>query len=502
LSSKDNASQPPPADRFARKQTEAGLDLTGILMDELRPICFTIMPYGRKKTEQSSPSAPAEVDFDALWDKALRPAIEDLGYQAVRADQDVDALIIHERLERLCFSDLVLAEMSIANGNLHYQVGVRQAGRKSGCVLLAADWAKPLFDVAQMRAVRYSLPEGEITDASAAAVREIIRTKVRSLAPSASPIHTLLPGFPDAVDRQRVNRVRRQLDSLITFQARVSVVRAAPRDVQIQKAEELVRIYSEPPISAPIAHGLLKLLEHVGAWQALIDFAAKLPGELATTAEVMQFASLAWSRMAGHSRAIGALETLIETAGPTSEREALIGGRYRKLFNEARDSAQKLRYLEKAIHHYERGMMLDLNDYQSSCNLPRLYRARGRKGDEEKARAVAQLVYFASRRMKERDPTDPMVRQIMLTAAFDTSDVEAAESLYEEIVAEGAAAWRLHNVIGLLERSCKHASGSKRRKALRDVLQRLRQLLQEEQEAARAAAGTLSPRRQLAYREG
>jgi tetratricopeptide (TPR) repeat protein len=471
-------------------------------MDELRPICFMIMPYGRKRTEGSARSVPAEIDFDALWDKALRPAIEDLGYLPVRADQDVDALIIHERLERLCFSDLVLAEMTVPNGNVHYQLGVRQAARKSGCVLLSSDWAKPLTDVAQMRCIRYPLTEGEITDATAAAIRETIRNKVRAMAPAASPVHTLLPGFPEAVDRTRIARIRRQLDSLIAFQARVSMVRAAPRDVQIQKAEELVRVYSEPPISAPIAHGLLKLLEHVGAWQALIDFAAKLPAELASSAEIMQFASLAWSRMAGHSRAIGALESLIESAGPTSEREALIGGRYRKLFNEARDQAQKLRYLEKAIHHYERGMMLDLNDYQSSCNLPRLYRARGRKGDEEKARAVAQLVYFASRRMKERDPTDPSVRQIMLTAAFDTSDVDAAETLYEEIVAEGPGPWRLQNTIGILERSVKHASGSKRRKALRDVLQRLRQLLEEDQEAARQAAGLHLAKRTALYREG
>src|SRR3569833_3476246 len=117
-------------------------------MDELRPICFTIMPYGRKRTNASSGAVPAEVDFDALWDKAFRPAIEDLGYLPVRADQDVDALIIHERLERLCISDLVLAEMTIPNGYVHFQIGIRQAARKSGSVLLASDWAKPLSDVA------------------------------------------------------------------------------------------------------------------------------------------------------------------------------------------------------------------------------------------------------------------------------------------------------------------------------------------------------------------
>lgn len=460
-------------------------------MDESRPICFAITPYGRKSTGAPTKGVPAEIDFDALWEKALRPAIEDLGYQAVRADQDVDALAAHERLERLSFADLVLAEMTVAGNNIHYQLGVRHAGRATGCVLIAAEWTRGAFDVIRNQIARYPLSEGEITDSTAAAVREAIRMKVRSMATANSPVHTLLPGFPDSIDRARASRVRRQLDGLIGFQTKVSMVRSAPRELQVLKAEELVRLYSEPPLSPPIAHGLLKLLEHVGAWESLVGLAAKLPPELGGAPEVMHLVSLAWSRMSGHSRAIGALETLIETAGATSEREGLIGNRYRKLFTEARDPAQKLRYLEKAIHHYERAMMLDLNDFHSSCSLPRLYRARARKGDEEKARAVAQMVYFASRRRREHYVDDASVRQIMLVAAFDTGDLDAAETLYEEIVAEGAAAWRLHTTFPVLERSVKHATGSKRRRALRDVLQRLGQLMYEEQEETRRLSAAM-----------
>jgi hypothetical protein len=41
-------------------------------------------------------------------------------------------------------------------------------------------------------------------------------------------------------------------------------------------------------------------------------------------------------------------------------------------------------YLNKSIQSYERGMELDLNDYYCSSNLPRLYRQRNRKGDDER----------------------------------------------------------------------------------------------------------------------
>jgi hypothetical protein len=58
-----------------------------------RPICFMVMPYRTKET-RVDPPAPPKVNFDSLWEKAFLPAIEELGYQPVRADQDLGALII------------------------------------------------------------------------------------------------------------------------------------------------------------------------------------------------------------------------------------------------------------------------------------------------------------------------------------------------------------------------------------------------------------------------
>jgi hypothetical protein len=104
-------------------------------------LCFVIMPYGRKATQvEPSSNAPWEIDFNALWDKAFAPTIQSLGYEPVRADQDTGALIITQMIERLYFADLVLADMTIPNGNVYYEVGVRHAAKEIGCVLLAADW--------------------------------------------------------------------------------------------------------------------------------------------------------------------------------------------------------------------------------------------------------------------------------------------------------------------------------------------------------------------------
>src|ERR1700709_568996 len=146
------------------------------------PVCFMIMPYGRKPTQAEPGRGPAEIDFNALWDRGYVPVIEELGYQPVRADQDTGALIIKQMLQRLYFADLVLAEMTIPNGNVYYEVGIRHASRKKGCVLLAADWSKQLSDTGQMRTIRYPLPEGDFNEATAEQFKSAIKDKIAGLA--------------------------------------------------------------------------------------------------------------------------------------------------------------------------------------------------------------------------------------------------------------------------------------------------------------------------------
>ena len=52
----------------------------------LRPICFMVMPYRTKET-RANPPVPSKVNFDRLWESAFQPAIEEMGYEPVRADQ-------------------------------------------------------------------------------------------------------------------------------------------------------------------------------------------------------------------------------------------------------------------------------------------------------------------------------------------------------------------------------------------------------------------------------
>jgi hypothetical protein len=442
-----------------------------------RPVCFVVMPFGTKDTRAPAP-APPRVNFDALWEKALRPVVEELGYQPVRADQDLGALIIKEMLERLYFADLVIADVSIPNGNVYYEVGIRHAAKDVGCVLVGASWATPLFDVDQMRQVRYPLADGEVTDATALAIQAVLKTAVPALASGASPMFETLDGYPAAVRTERARVMRSYLDALSAFQTSVRAVRLAPKAGQRELALALQKEYSaRPPIVTAVALELLYLLRDCADWQDVLAYITSLPAPLARLPLVVEQRCLAQSKAGDHRSAIAALEELVATVGPSSERMGLIGGRYKKLAAQEPDAREKARLLSRAIAAYEQGMEVDLNDYYPSSNLPRLYRQRGGRGDEDRARAAAAVAMIACARAKTLCPQDEWVRPTLLGMAFDAGDATTAEDLAEQIGREGAVLWRLATTAADLEVSVGQQTNPDVRRRLEAVLADLRAML-------------------------
>jgi MAP3K TRAFs-binding domain len=448
-----------------------------------KPICFMIMPYGKKPTQaEAGRGFPTEIDFNALWDKAFAPTVVALGYDPVRADQDSGALIVTQMIERLYFADLVLADMTIPNGNVYYEVGVRQAAKEKGCVLLAADWSKPLFDVAQMRTVRYPLPEGQITDATAKTIVAAIEKEIPDKAIGVSPVHGSISGYPLNVDEAAASTTKGEMLDQSAFQGEIRAVRALPRPQRMARAKELVAKYWKPPVKALTALTLLKALKDSAEsredWNWIVGTLEKLPPDLADQDDVREqirdLGAFAVSYGTGkHVDAAGQLEALIESTGASPERLGLLGGRYKRLYRDAVTPAEKLAYLSKSIEAYERGMELDLNQYYCSGNLPRLYRARNGKGDENRAQSVLRVVIAACERAKKLGVADEWLRATLLGAAFDAADCDKAEELGNQVAAEGAALWKIESTINDLKAAVSQVTNKKRKDKLAAILARL-----------------------------
>lgn len=445
----------------------------------LKPICFMVMPFGEKNTG-AEPPAPGKIDFNALWEMAFRPFIEELGYIAVRADEDIGGSIIKDMLERLYFSDLVIADLTIPNGNVYYEVGVRHALKNSGCVLVSADWSRQLFDLNQIRQARYPLPDGKVTADTVKVIHAALADAVSLLADGENPVYQTLPGLPSAVDESRATVIRDQLDQLSKFQASVRAVRAAPSGERAAEARALAAAFPPQGAKLPgVALEIVRLLRDFVDWKETQDYIEGLPAEIQALPYLREQHCLARSEQGDRIAAIGALEELIKTSGDTSERQGLLGGRYKRLYRDATSDGDKLRFLGMAIEHYNRGMMLDLNDYFPSGNLPLLYRQRGRRGDDARAKAAATIARLACDRAITLGRDDVWTRPTLLVVAFFEGNLDEVDELCERVIEEGAAKWQSKTALEDLSAAIASTPDEEVKKGLSAAYDRLKAFFSE-----------------------
>ncbi len=438
----------------------------------LRPICFMIMPYGKKPT--ASDKGPATINYDALWDKALFPLINtDLNYNAIRADQDLGAMIIKEMIERLTMADLVIADVSTPNPNVYYEIGVRHASKETGCVMISADWSRQTFDIDQMRQVRYPLPEGEISDDTAAAVREKLKGSINPLIAGKSPVYDCLPGYPGKLDESRASSFRNQMEDLSKFSTEVRAIRLLPDGERVEPIQHLTAKYADVANKLPaVALEIIYLLRDSVQWRATTDFIKQLPEYVKNLPVVKEQGCLAQSKSGNTIEAIAALEELIKVHGDSSERRGLLGGRFKSLYRETKDPS----HLNRSIAEYDKGMRLDLNNYYPSSNLPRLYLIRNRAGDKEKAKAAATVTLMACERSAKMNTGDQWVLPTLLGAAFNSGNVDEAQRIFEEMDSTGPEPFKLQTTIPDLEASLSIIQQEDIKEQLTSILEEIKKL--------------------------
>jgi tetratricopeptide (TPR) repeat protein len=127
---------------------------------------FVVMPFGKKDVRRKPridlPPGPKEqdetlqVDFDDVYKKLFRPSLEAAGLQPFRADyEEAAGDILKDMFAELVTADFVLADISILNANVFYELGIRHMVGPRGVICLHAGWTDRPFDVAPQRTFKY-----------------------------------------------------------------------------------------------------------------------------------------------------------------------------------------------------------------------------------------------------------------------------------------------------------------------------------------------------------
>jgi tetratricopeptide (TPR) repeat protein len=219
-----------------------------------KPHAFVAMPFGTKPGADGQP-----VDFNRVYAEYIRPALEAAGLEAFRADQEVRAGDIRtDMFQELLVADLVVADLSIDNPNVWYELGVRHALRSRGVVLVCGGKVTTAFDLYTDRKVRYGVKDGGPDPATLDEDRRRLAEMVKATMESwhgrkVSPVYSLMPNLQEPDWKSlRIGDVREFWEQHDAWEARLDLARRGGR------IGDVLVLAEEAPVAAFRAEAWLK----------------------------------------------------------------------------------------------------------------------------------------------------------------------------------------------------------------------------------------------------
>lgn len=393
----------------------------------VRPHAFVAMPFGRKPGPDGT-----EVDYNRVYRELIAPAIEAAGLSAFRADQEqAGGSILADMFQELLIADLVLADLSIPNPNVWYEVGVRHALRPRGIVLLFGGKSPGAFDLYTERKYRYTLegdgPAAAGLQADIDGLAGMIRATMAAWHEERiSPVYHHVPNLlePDW-KTLRVGKVRKFWAQHDEWNDRLQIARSTGR------LGDLLVLADEGPVAAFRAEawiGAGVALRKSGHFALALEYLAKglaiEPAHLGALRETgLCLQRLAQAQAAGHSaeRARRHYQAVLKAHPTDVETWSLLGrldkdawvAAWRREGSDAAtrraDAAYEDALLRTAAESYERAFRADPAHYFSGINALALAEMARELG-VELAPAHAREVMAGAIRFAAENEDDPQQR--------------------------------------------------------------------------------------------
>jgi tetratricopeptide (TPR) repeat protein len=386
--------------------------------ETLKLHAFVAMPFGKKPGPDGT-----VIDFNAVYENLLKPAIEDAGLEVFRADEEQAAGDIKtDMFQELLIADLVVADLTLDNPNVWYELGVRHALRSRGIVLVQGPRSTQPFDIYTDRKLNYSLqnglPDPATLEKDQATLTEMVKATMESWhGRKISPVYQLLPNLQEPQWKAlRIGDVVEFWQAYDAWSERIELARKQAKigDLLVLADEAPAAVfYSEAHLKAGVA---LRKAEHFGfALEQLEQGLTIEPGNLKGLREKgICLQRLALRGKLGHSldKARAHYRKMLEIYPNDAETWALLGrvdkDAWIESWHQVNWTAAQMRdeagyqdaLLRAAIESYRQAFRRNPGHYYSGINaltLMHLYRNLG--GDprfDTEAATMAGAVRFAS----------------------------------------------------------------------------------------------------------
>jgi hypothetical protein len=404
-------------------------------------VCFVLMPFGVKMD-----AAGRSINFDQVYEQIFKPSVVAAGLLPVRADEEQAQGFIHKLMyERLLLSEFAIADLTILNANVYYELGVRHAAKPATTVMTMAGQSGLPFDVAGLRVLPYSLDAaGSPVDAADAgtALADLLRSCIAKEFVD-SPIYQLVDGLrPPPIDRERTDLFRERTAATEKTKAELAAARASADPAAVAAVAD--RIGPASSLEANVALDLLLSYRAVGACQKMIDVIQALDASLSRTALVRELLAFAQNKLGLTREAEETLNQIIAVQGPSSETNGLLGSVYKGRWEKAvsvNDGLAAKTYLRKAIAAYVAGFETDWRDPYPGVNALTLMEIAG---DDRKDGLLPVVRYASERRLalkgQAADYWDYATR-FEIAVLEDNSPV--AEDMLGQALSVASESWQL-----------------------------------------------------------
>ena len=330
--------------------------------------CFVLMPFGRKANPFPGPS---QIDFDGVYEEIIEPAVRNANLRPLRADQEISSGLIHLAMfERLLLCEYAVADLTTANPNVYYELGIRHAVRPWSTVLICANKSRLPFDIELSRAYLYSIDDQGLLSRREGDVREIgtrledvRRRRGSNQLMEDSPLFTLLrqQGYdgPDLTKLQAKLRDRgdasREFEKIKNEVTSANIAVGYLRDIQKKYPPGIID-------NAPVVMELLMAYRRAEAWDDMVRLVGQMPGSLQKAVSVQEQLGMALGRRHDFEEAEGVLKSLIATRGPTALTYCFLGVVRKLRLWAARGNGSELEAqgaLNNAIEAFLAGFKLD-----------------------------------------------------------------------------------------------------------------------------------------------
>jgi tetratricopeptide (TPR) repeat protein len=390
----------------------------------MKPICFAIMPFGKKKVNGE------EVDFDNIYNKILKPAIEKAEMIPIREDEELSGGIIHKTMiEKIIFSDFVLVDTSMENVNVFYELGIRHMASKNNTLLISFNNKMNVFDISPVRYYFYDKNDINEIGKIAKKISEIHNKEVKT-----SPIYDF---FDFEIDKTKYK------DKIESFKEKSKKINELEEELLIAKAKKDIQKLEELEDKVIFDNNLsVKLYityRDLKKYEKMLNFYEKLKNELKENKFILQQYAFALNRLGRREESEITLKKIIEKFGEDSETMGILGRIYKDLWEEKNNNS----YLKKAIDVYKKGFEADLNDYYPGINLLTLALYDGNKEILDKYLPIVEVAVEKSFKNKK----DYWGVATKLEVAFIKQDCKLAKKMLEEIIFCDKEKWMLETTL-------------------------------------------------------